>query len=185
MNYILKTSWGDYNNIDIVLWTMGLFLSAFSVAFGMIAAIQSSKSSNELKDITKKMHIMDTLRTDLYTNVINIIKINDDIIERLENAFYQCYKNYRLDSRNTRLSILTAEVVKESSKNEYAKLINMYLETKTWSDENFMHLFPIELIRSDKKIDEKHQINLLNYHREYIDRLIKITKEYMNVNSLK
>ncbi|MGL4183570.1 MAG: hypothetical protein ACRCRP_00350 [Metamycoplasmataceae bacterium] len=172
-----------YQIEDIVLWTISLTLSVFSITFSILAYYFSSKSAKLISDNIEKNWIISEAGKIFFKNIKEIRKGNVHIISFLTKNENITYKEYISNSENTRIELVSPETINILQKSKFNELIKYYEEKRNKFDINFKNILDVQKIiqYSNDKLTPKEIEEITSYHRKVLKFTLKVLEDYATI----
>ncbi|MGL5520023.1 MAG: hypothetical protein ACRDBR_01175 [Metamycoplasmataceae bacterium] len=172
-----------YQTEDIVLWTISLTLSVFSITFSILAYHFSSKSAKLISDNIEKTWIISEARKIFFKNIKELRKSTVHTISFLAKNKNITYKEYISNSENTRIELISPETISVLQKSKFNELIKYYEEKRNQFDESFKQSLNIQKIieYSNDKLTSEEIEKAISYHRQVLKFTLKVLEDYATI----
>ncbi|MGL5357894.1 MAG: hypothetical protein ACRDA7_01050 [Metamycoplasmataceae bacterium] len=172
-----------YQTEDIVLWTISLTLSVFSITFSLLAYHFSSKSAKLISDNIEKNWIISEARKIFFKNIKDLRKSTVHTISFLTKNEDISYKEYISNSENTRIELVSPETINVLQKSKFNDLIKYYEEKRNQFDEDFKSILDVQKIiqYSKDKLTLEEIEKITYYHRQVLKFTLKVLEDYATI----
>lgn len=143
--------WKDYNTIDVILWTFGLFLSVVSILYSILAYHFSSKSTKLLQEHIKKTWLIAETDKFFFNNMKLLKRSCTSTIVHLKEIKEMTYEKYALISSGTRVIHINKESVEIFKSTKFKEIVEYYQQEKEKFDVMFFESIDINKITSFSK----------------------------------
>ena len=168
--------------INIILWTLSLFLASFGIMFGIIASYNSRKANNSIRTIISDSWISDESQTLFFKNIKSILFENKKLIKNLQDKL--SYYDYHINTTNSRLGVIPSNVIKRLKKSKYNDIIDEYVTSKDMLDRKFKDIIKdYKILESDEVISKIISKKLIKYHQQVTIFCSEILKKYSLVST--
>lgn len=169
-----------YKIEDILLWTVGLFLSVVSVIFSVLSYHFSNKSSKLMTELMEKTWVTSETDKFFFVNMKTIKHQNNNALLILNSKNEISYQDYVTHSVGTRIIHINKETIDFLLKTKYEKIINTYIVEKQICDDMFFKAVKLEKITSASKeiIPDIEREKLSEYHKRIGKFVSHILSEY-------
>lgn len=166
----LNIVWKEYNAIDVILWTTGIFLGVVSILFSILAYIFSSKSTKLLQQHIEKTWLI-TETNKLFFEKMKLLKRScNNIVFNLKEEKNITYHKYNLISVGSRITHVNKETVEIFEKTKFKEITKYYLAEKDKFDVLFFEILDVNKIisNSNEIIDSNAIEKLIDYHNKLL-----------------
>ncbi|MGL5522250.1 MAG: hypothetical protein ACRDAW_03195 [Metamycoplasmataceae bacterium] len=172
-----------YQTEDIVLWTISLTLSVFSITFSLLAYHFSSKSAKLISDNIEKTWIISEARKIFFKNIKELRRSTIHTISFLTKHQDISYKEYISNSENTRIELVSPETINVLQKSKFNDLIKYYEENRNKYDNDFKSILDIQKIieYSKDKLTLEEIEKITSYHRQVLKFTLKVLEDYATI----
>ncbi|MCP4336665.1 MAG: hypothetical protein GY679_02310 [Mycoplasma sp.] len=166
---------------DIVLWTISLTLTTFSILFAGFAAYSSSKANKRIKETISSEWIVSTTTKYFFDQIKTIQKSNNKVIKLLEQKI--SYSEYSHNSNHTRFSIIPTISKEIINGTEFSELLKYYTSCKKDLDLKFSSIIEFSKLSTKIEIPEETKNNLIEYHKKIQEKTKEILNLFVKVSS--
>lgn len=176
-------SFNNYNAIDVILWTVGLFLSVVSILFAVLAYLFSSKSTRLLQEHIEKTWLITETNKLFFEKMKHLKRSCNKIIFSLKREPNITYHKYNLISAGSRITHVNKEAVEIFAKTKFQPLITYYLQEKDKFDLMFFEIIEIEKViaNSNDRIPKVAIEQLIDYHNKLLAFGSQVLKMFTNL----
>ncbi len=168
------------NTTNIILWTVSITLSIFSISFAAFAAYSSSKANRRLKDtISAEWTTNEAMRL-FFEQQKNIKDFNDKTLKKLQTQL--SYKSYGTYASKTRMTLITKGSKRILTESDYSDLLKKYVEYKNELDLDFKTIIDFKQLDQNIKIDLNTKKTLIKYHNKIKKYNKEIITEFVKLN---
>ncbi|TCG10488.1 hypothetical protein [Mycoplasma todarodis] len=166
---------------DIILWSVSITLSVFSIIFAGWAAYSSSKANTRLRDTISAEWVVNETAKLFFDQIKELQKHNAKAITKLEGEV--TYKTYATYSAHTRFKIIPKVSQKVLLKTDYSELTKKYIELKKLLDQQFIEQVDLKMLSSQAHIPASVKKQLIKYHKTIAAYTREILSDYVAESS--
>ncbi|MDK2819628.1 MAG: hypothetical protein KFW07_02205 [Mycoplasmataceae bacterium] len=169
-----------YKIEDIILWTVGLFLSVISIIFSVLSYHFSNKSAKLMTELMEKTWVTSETDKFFFVNMKTIKHQNNNALILLNSKNEISYQDYVSHSLGTRIIHINKETIDFLLKTKYEEIINTYIVEKQICDDMFFEAVELSKITSASKeiIPYIEREKLKKYHNRIGKFVSHILSEY-------
>ncbi len=162
---------------NIILWSISLILSMFSIMFASWAAYSASKANTRLRDTISAEWITNETTKLFFDQIKDLQKYNLKTITALEKSV--TYKEYTTHSTHTRFKIIPKISQRILAKTNYSELTKKYIEFKRRLDQQFVEEIDLKLLSSSSEIPATTKKKLIKYHKQITAYTKELLSDYV------